>query len=640
MKTYISIALISILLLTSCGQEAPKEKKFYETALVTTGSISGTDRVISTVEGSNTVDLSFKASGRVTNVFVKPGDKVKKGDILAVLGNEEGSIASEGLSSVLSNLSGISESIDSLYASRLDNLTNDTTKAQIGIQIAERDLELAKSTLASSTAIFSGSSLSDREKISQAEKSLEYARNNLTNSTKLLVTQGESLRRNALNSLSNAFIIARNARDFTDEVLGVTDANRAKNDLYQNYLGAKNTTTKTDAENAFRIFNTEYETMYTWYYANIIGKTDISKETLNEALARSLTTMEHLRDMLHALSTVLENSIISSTFPDTDLAGLKNKTSTFLSNLGLTILDNFGNGIKGSMTAIGSFDSDYILKVQQLQDAVNIAEESLNLAKTGKDISSNDVKKNRDILTANIDFKEDALEIAKVALLDIAKNRKILESERDSKLQEMGAKISETRLNYNLANNTIKSGMIIAPFDGIMLTRNIDLGSTVSALQPIFSLTSTDGYVIKANFDSIQTPLVVGKKVKLSRLSDSLLTEANVKNLREEADFTHNKQYVELEPVGKELRIGDRVELLLEKKDDENKQTDIILPTSAIITKYGETGVYVLENGQVKYTLITVLASDGNMTAISGLKTEQRVITKGKENILDGEVLK
>jgi multidrug efflux pump subunit AcrA (membrane-fusion protein) len=78
MKTYISIALISILLLTSCGQEAPKEKKFYETALVTTGSISGTDRVISTVEGSNTVDLSFKASGRVTNVFVKPGDKVKK----------------------------------------------------------------------------------------------------------------------------------------------------------------------------------------------------------------------------------------------------------------------------------------------------------------------------------------------------------------------------------------------------------------------------------------------------------------------------------------------------------------------------------------------------------------------------------
>lgn len=558
--------------------------------------------------------------------------------MLAVLGNEEGAITSAGLSSVLSNLSGISESIDSLYASRLDNLTNDTTKAQIGIQIAEKDLELAKLTLENSTAIFSGSSLSDREKISQAEKSLEYARNNLINSTKLLETQGESLRRNTLNSLSNAFIIARNARDFTDEVLGVTDANRAKNDLYQNYLGAKNTTTKTDAENTFRTFNAEYEMMHTWYYENIVGKTDISKETLTEGLTRSLTTMEHLRDTLHALSTVLENSITSSTFPDSDLAGLKTKTSTFLSNLELTILDNFGNGIKGSMTAINTFNSDYALKVQQLQDAVNIAEESLNIAKTGKDISINDVKKNRDILTTNVSLKEDALRIAKVSLLDITKNRKVLESERDSKLQEMNAKISETGMNYNLANNSIKSGTIIAPFDGVILTRNNDPGATVSTLQPILSLTSTDGFILKASFNSTQTPLVIGQKVKLSRLSDTLLAEAKVKNIREEADLTHNKQYAELVPIGAELYIGDRVELLLEKnKNNESKQMDTIIPSSAIITKYGETGVYVLENGQAKYTLITIKASSENMTAISGLQSGQKVITKGKENILDGE---
>lgn len=78
MKTFISILFISTLLLISCGQEVSKEKKFYETALVTTGSISGTDRVIVTVEGDNTVDLSFKASGRLADVLVKPGDKVKK----------------------------------------------------------------------------------------------------------------------------------------------------------------------------------------------------------------------------------------------------------------------------------------------------------------------------------------------------------------------------------------------------------------------------------------------------------------------------------------------------------------------------------------------------------------------------------
>jgi len=45
---------------------------------------------------------------------------------------------------VLSNLSGILGSTDSLYSSRLDNLTNDAAKAQIGVQIAEKDLAIAK----------------------------------------------------------------------------------------------------------------------------------------------------------------------------------------------------------------------------------------------------------------------------------------------------------------------------------------------------------------------------------------------------------------------------------------------------------------------------------------------------------------
>lgn len=233
--------------------------------------------------------------------------------------------------------------------------------------------------------------------------------------------------------------------------------------------------------------------------------------------------------------------------------------------------------------------------MQQLEDAVKIAEESLNLTKTGKEISINDIKKNLDILTANVSLKEDTLRIAQIALADKEKNRKILQSERNSKLQEMNAKISETDMNYNLAHNTIKSGTIFAPFDGIILTRNMDPGTTISALQPLLSITSTKGLIIKVNFNNTQTPLVIGQKVTFSRLSDQLSFEAKVKNIREEADSIYNKQYTELEPIGKNLHIGDRVELLLDH-NNETKQMDIIIPSSAIITKYGETGVYVLEN--------------------------------------------
>lgn len=500
-------------------------------------------------------------------------------------------------------------------------------------------MELAKQTLENSSAIFSGSLLSSAEKVSQAEKGLDAARNNFTASKKLLGVQRESLYKNALNSMSNAFIIARNARDFTDETFGITPENRTKDDVFENYLGAKDPATRTQVEKSFSAFNAEYGTMYTWYYANIVGKTDVPKETLSEGLSRSLVILEHLRDTLHLVSTALEKSIVSSNFPESDLSNLKSKTTGFLSGIELVILDQNGNGVKGSMAAIDSFDADYALRIGQLQDVVELRVKDLDLAKTGKDTSSGDVRKNLDTLSASIKMKEDALRMAEIAISEVEKNRTMLGAERTSKLSEIGAKLSETRMNRNLANVAIESGIIRAPFDGTVLSRNFDIGSTVSPANPVFSVTSTDGMLVKADVDIAKTPLMLGQKVALSRLSDQARFETRVVVLRTEPDTTHNKGYAELELIGTGLSVGERVEVLFEKKNMSERHADIIIPSDAIITKYGETGVYVLENGKSRYRLISVLGSDGDMTAIQGLAVGQKVITKGKENILDREEL-
>lgn len=82
------------------------------------------------------------------------------------------------------------------------------------------------------------------------------------------------------------------------------------------------------------------------------------------------------------------------------------------------------------------------------------------------------------------------------------------------------------------------------------------------------------------------------------------------------------------------------MEVIFEKKSTIEKKNGIIIPNAALITKYGETGVYILENGRAKYQIITVIASDGNLTTITGLSLGQELITRGKENILDGEVVR
>lgn len=82
---------------------------------------------------------------------------------------------------------------------------------------------------------------------------------------------------------------------------------------------------------------------------------------------------------------------------------------------------------------------------------------------------------------------------------------------------------------------------------------------------------------------------------------------ARVVTIRKEADPLHNKQYAELEPEDSTLSIGDRVEVLLGRKNTQVKQ-ELILPNTAIITKYGEPGVYILADNTVKFTLVTILS--------------------------------
>ena len=102
--------------------------------------------------------------------------------------------------------------------------------------MAQKDLDLAKSNLKNISEMLSGTSLSNDQKIKQALNALEMAKNNLDNSKKLLDLENSNIQKNAISSLTNAYIIARNAKDYIDSILGITSSNRYKNDDFENYL--------------------------------------------------------------------------------------------------------------------------------------------------------------------------------------------------------------------------------------------------------------------------------------------------------------------------------------------------------------------------------------------------------------------
>ena len=123
------------------------------------------------------------------------------------------------------------------------------------------------------------------------------------------------------------------------------------------------------------------------------------------------------------------------------------------------------------MEAIESFSYTYSLKIKQLEDALSIASEDVNLAKTGKDISSSGIAQNLENLKMSISTKEDSLGMAKIGEIQAEKSIELARQEKisklaeidanlsgiRSKLSEVGSKKAEVQMNVNMAANSLES---------------------------------------------------------------------------------------------------------------------------------------------------------------------------------------
>lgn len=319
------------LLLTSCGTPTPPTPpQTVRTAPVQYRAITAGETLRATVEGKSTVEVAPKIGGRIATIARERGDRVHKGEILATLGNEEAGITVAGLGDVLSGIghmhgalsdtidamTRVREATDTIYTSRIDGLDTDAKRVDIESKLstdaltlartllgigsrmgsgstqsnhlsvlqAQQNLDLARTDYDAGMAVLSGTLVGSVQGVDQARRSLDFATTNLTNTTTALDAERATLHRNAMSALAGGYIVARDARDFIDTMLGVSDRTRGMNAVYSTYLSAKDTTVRTNAENAFRAWNSRYETLETWYLAHIDRQSDIPEETIRQGL--------------------------------------------------------------------------------------------------------------------------------------------------------------------------------------------------------------------------------------------------------------------------------------------------------------------------------------------------------------------
>lgn len=191
---------------------------------------------------------------------------------------------------------------------------------------------------------------------------------------------------------------------------------------------------------------------------------------------------------------------------------------------------------------------------------------------------------------------------------------------------EKGKIAAEKTLEYHRAR--LADTAILAPFDGLIVARHREAGDIAVPGSAILTLISTDVLWIKAWVDetemdrlAIEQPVRVVFRSNSEKSFSGKVTRLGRESDRETREFVVDVQVTEL-PAN--WAVGQRAEVYIEVARKEN---GVIIPSSLLIRRDGEQGVFVAQNGVAKWrTLKLGLQGRDTVEVVEGLDETDQVI--------------
>lgn len=335
-KTLLIVFLIIIL--ASGGfwlLKGRKKEPVYTTSTVSRGTLKQSVDATGKVESAEKIELNFKTVGRLTNISVKEGDRVKAGQTLATLENR-------ALQSAVDEAKG-----------RLNQAQADYEKLLAGA--SSEEIKIAADTVA------------------QKEQDLITAKNNLTNLKAKSETELANLKETALTTLNNEIIVAEGTMEEIDNTLNDPDAEET--------LSVKNSAALTQAQNSQDLAIEAVSQSRT--NINSLNSLSTNQETLT-ALDGLKNTFDKVMIALSNTLDVLSATMTSNKLSEAELDTLKSNIKTEQTKINTsqtnvqTIKANWTNKITYYAEQIISSEND----VQSAEKSLTVAEAQLALKKS------------------------------------------------------------------------------------------------------------------------------------------------------------------------------------------------------------------------------------------------------------------
>jgi len=272
-------------------------------------------------------------------------------------------------------------------------------------------------------------------------------------------------------------------------------------------------------------------------------------------------------------------------------------------------------------------------EVSRADAILNVEMANLKKARANLELAENNVRRFRELVGKNLVSKLEAEQyenIYQVAEEEVARGTAAVESAK------MGQKAN--RAGLGVAKSKVADTIIYAPQDGVIISRDLEKGATVTPGMSIFRLADPQTVWVKTNVDESQLKgVAVGKKAAITlRSMPGEQLPGQVARVGRESDRVTEELEVDVAftPALKDFRLGEQADVHI---ITEGKKGVLSIPSAALVSKGKSRGVFLVEKGRLKFREITIGIEDPqNFTEVlAGLTDVERIATAPPQEMMN-----
>jgi len=541
-------------------------------------SVSGSGQI----ETSDQVDVKPNVAADIIAIYIKAGQKVEAGDIIAKLDDSD-----------LKNK--VAQAKNSLTSARANLNLKLAGATKQEIKLAENAVASAKLSYEQAVANVDDVKVSSEQSLAKAQTqldnaqiSLENAQRNYDNAVANDNISGESddndlskTYSDAKSALESAQLTIRSAIVSADDILGKNNYSNA-NHPYLYLLGARDSQSIINANNSYELARAEFIKLEA---SNRSAAANWANDDIEKQLAATKIALQSAKNMAHDVYNVLLNTVVSADLSQSTIDGYKQTASSQESSLlsGINSINQAQQAINNIKLGISSSGLSSSASVNNAKSSLDTAKNNLVTAQSSLVQAQSDNKKSLDSANSELASRKIAYENAKIQL------EQKTATPREVDLASARVQVAQAAQDYEQVVQDLADAEVKSPIDGVVAKVNQKVGYAASASDSDANSIAT--IITDQQLAVISLNEVDIAKVKVGQQASLSFTAIDGLKL--------TGQVAEVESIGASEQgvVSYEIKISLDSQDERVKPQ---MSVSAEIIIDSKTDVLVLDNSLIK----------------------------------------